>query len=454
MARPKMEDLGIVIDVPKRGRRGMSEDRSDLAGSGGKAGRNRGGDSNRVSRAKSDTTGGGLAKLARIAEGHPEVMVKVSSCSRGREQLGEHLNYITRNGKLIGETPHGEVSGRREVSDVAQAWWDSNGEAIGQRRQAAAEVLKLSTVVRSDVERAALLSEVRAEITSMSHGYHLAERWQLKEVASPDPRKQVLSLRLPLGTELEGFKEALARGVANTLGALHAHRIDEFQVGSKESVNLVLSMPPETDRDKFVAGAKRFAERAFGDNHDYLLVEHRDTDHPHVHVSVRSLGYDGTRLSHKKDDLRLWREDLAQQLRGQGLLAEASPRRTRGVVQKAMTQPVFHLDACKSSTAQRDKVRDAVLSITGQIQQGQHPWEAESLKRQRQIRGSWARLADQLEREGGEERGIAVAIRTFLADMPPVETERQRLRRAVQDELANRTAGASRPGIDRDEPDA
>ena len=81
--------------------------------------------------------------------------------------------------------------------------------------------------------------------------------------------------------------------------------------------------------------ARAFAIETFGDNHDYVFVQHLDDKHPHVHLTVRSLGHDGRRLNPRKAALQAWRERFAAELRLRGIAAEATPRRTRGRVRKA-----------------------------------------------------------------------------------------------------------------------
>lgn len=327
------EALGIVLRIPKKGRRALMEGRDQLtpqrkkpSGGGGSS--------------------GGRSRIGRIARRAPEVMVKISGGAQGFKHLREHLNYITRNGVLVAETPSGEVFGRGDVSDTASAWWSNRGQAQGRRR-----------------------------------------------------------------------------------------------ANSRETVNLVLSMPAGTDRDKFLAGARAFASRTFAGNHDYLLVEHRDTQHPHVHLTVRTLGHDMTRLQRKKADLQAWREGLALELRGQGLAAEATPRRARGVVRKSRSQALTHLDTRGESLVQRAKIAEAVREVGRKVSAGEWPWEAATKRRQGVIRDTWNRLAKRLEIEGGEGAELAGDIRQFIATMPAIETERDALQRVVRGALRETGSG-------------
>ncbi len=101
------------------------------------------------------------------------------------------------------------------------------------------------------------------------------------------------------------------------------------------SINIILSMPAGTDAVAVKDSARAFAIETFGYNHDYVFVQHLDDKHPHVHLTVRSLGHDGRRLNPRKADLQAWRERFAGELRLRGIAAEATPRRTRGRVRKA-----------------------------------------------------------------------------------------------------------------------
>ena len=55
-------------------------------------------------------------------------MVKVTGSAHGLRGLKEHLAYITRNGKLIGEREDGSlIEGGANVRSLAEEWWDQGG---------------------------------------------------------------------------------------------------------------------------------------------------------------------------------------------------------------------------------------------------------------------------------------------------------------------------------------
>jgi hypothetical protein len=89
--------------------------------------------------------------------------------------------------------------------------------------------------------------------------------------------------------------------------------------------NVVLSMPAGTSPHKLVAASREFAREEFALQHRYALVLHTDQDHPHVHLVVSAHKREGGRLNIRKADLRRWREKFAQQLRRQGIEANATP---------------------------------------------------------------------------------------------------------------------------------
>ena len=55
----------------------------------------------------------------------------------------------------------------------------------------------------------------------------------------------------------------------------------------------------------------------------------------HVHLAVKAVDPDGARLNPRKTDLQHWRETFAEKLREQSIDANPTPRKARGVAQKA-----------------------------------------------------------------------------------------------------------------------
>jgi len=111
----------------------------------------------------------------------------------------------------------------------------------------------------------------------------------------------------------------------------------------KEAFNIILSMPPGTDREAVKNAAREFAKEEFKE-HQYLFAAHNDENHPHVHLTVKATSNHGVRLNPRKADLQHWREQFAEKLRDNGIEANATPRRFRGIVKKHQKQAIKHID--------------------------------------------------------------------------------------------------------------
>jgi hypothetical protein len=111
----------------------------------------------------------------------------------------------------------------------------------------------------------------------------------------------------------------------------------------REAFNIILSMPPGTDRQAVKDAARAFAKGQFS-RHQYIFSAHEDERHPHVHLAVKAVDHDGVRMNPRKGDLQRWREQFAEKLREHGVAANATPRRSRGVVQKPEKQAIKHIN--------------------------------------------------------------------------------------------------------------
>lgn len=274
------------------------------------------------------------ARLRRIVNRTPEVMVKVTGRSRGGAgHLKAHLDYITRNGRVHAETQDGE------------------------------------------------------HITDRDRLRHLHDVWMSRN-------------------------EAEARG--------------KPQPNAAQSVNLILSMPAGTPPDRVEAAGRTWARETFSQNHDWLMARHDDTDHAHVHITVRAVGIDGRRLSPGPEALQQWRERFARELRRLGVEAEATPRQARGAVHKQPSTPVHQ-------TLQRGsepRVRLAERREAGDDARAPKPpqprdWSRDIQARQDSIRRAYLGHADELVDGDRADRQLARDIQRFVAEMPIPLTRRQ-----------------------------
>ena len=273
------------------------------------------------------------ARLARMVQRAPEVLVKITGRTKGEAHLQAHLAYISREGSLPLEGRDGEqLIGLKEVRELGADWAAENIQA---RRDA------------------------------------------------------------PL------------------------------------SLSVVLSMPPGTSHVGVRDAARAFAAETFGERFDYAFALHTDADHPHVHVAVRMLGRDGERLNPRKADLDQWRQTFARMLRDREIAAEATPRRSRGVVRKPETMPLRKLreryergDGAPPPRVLHAARQEAIRIARGELKL-ERPWEAAISSRQEAVRYAYLAEAAKLARSGDERSQVlSRQLVVFVQGMPSVSTRR------------------------------
>jgi type IV secretory pathway VirD2 relaxase len=211
---------------------------------------------------------------------------------------------------------------------------------------------------------------------------------------------------------------------------------------TRETTNIVLSMPAGTDAKGVKAAVRTFARARFGDNYQYVMAQHTDADHPHVHLTVKNLGFDGRRLHVKKGDPQTWREHFAKQLRHQGIEAEATARATRGVIRKGVKQTIRHIRAKGGiPEVDKDKVRQ-VIEEAREEKRGMvwsRPWEEKIRTRQTQVRKGWLTAAQALHQSpDDQDKALAKIIAGFVKDMPSLKTERHEIKERLAAQMQTR----------------
>ncbi len=91
-------------------------------------------------------TGTALTNLRAAARKHPEVMVKIpkrhSSHSKGMKGIRNHLDYVSRNGKVELETQDGEkLNGKKAVKNHLDHWRDTLGIAEETKHREALNIV-------------------------------------------------------------------------------------------------------------------------------------------------------------------------------------------------------------------------------------------------------------------------------------------------------------------------
>ena len=246
-------------------------------------------------------------------------------------------------------------------------------------------------------------------------------------------------------------------------------RIGIPEVGEKrkEAFNIMLSMPPGTDRQSVKDAARTFAKAQFGE-HQYIFSSHEDEKHPHVHLTVKAVDNQGVRLNPPKGDLQQWREHFAEKLREQGIAANATPRRTRGVTQKAEKQAIKHIDR-DFKEGKRDQLSRVTQAQRAEIEKEiiggkphKNPLFEKILSARKQTLKVYANIAKALASGGTEDKALALEIVSLIKQMPSLSTRHEQsveLLKAVRKSYAQKVEPAknekseskqSKPAKDRD----
>lgn len=211
----------------------------------------------------------------------------------------------------------------------------------------------------------------------------------------------------------------------------------------RDTMKLVLSMPEGTDPNNLKQAAREFLKKEFH-NHEYVLALHTDDKHPHVHVAVKTLGFDKRRLNPRKADIQNWRESFAEKLRENDIEAEATPRVVRGVVKKSEAQVLRHIEAeeanrkPRKSTVKESQKSEAFVEVkSGSRDDHAKPWEKAIRKNQREAKAAWLDVADELDKQNlPEDKILASRIKRYVENFPKPETVTDRLKKEIKSELS------------------
>ena len=170
----------------------------------------------------------------------------------------------------------------------------------------------------------------------------------------------------------------------------------------REAFNIMLSMPRGTDAKIVQCAAREFASAELA-GHRYVMVLHDHQANPHVHLSVRATGRDGSRLNPRKADLHRWRETFAEKLRGYGIEAEASRQATRGETRQFET--LWRVKA---------KAEDRLQVSKPPVKAG-----AAYSKNRSEALLAWAHIVNALTHsDRPDDRALALDIRRFARGSP------------------------------------
>lgn len=187
---------------------------------------------------------------------------------------------------------------------------------------------------------------------------------------------------------------------------------------------VLFSMPPGTPPGKVLEAVKNFAREEFALKHRYLMVLHTDEAHPHVHMVIKAVSEQGVRLNIRKPTLRDWRQKFAEQLRREGVAANATERAVRGGNHTRKTDGIYRANVRGESR----HIRDRAHAVATALERGELRVEEGKAKlraTRAEVERGWAVVGEILIAQGHPE--LAAEVRRFSDDMPPPMTDREQL---------------------------
>ena len=184
--------------------------------------------------------------------------------------------------------------------------------------------------------------------------------------------------------------------------------------------NIIFSMPPGTPAKAVYRAVRKFAREEFTLKHRYAMVLHTDEPHPHVHLVVKAVSESGQRLNIRKDTLRSWRRQFAENLRELGVAANATERAVRGKSRGSKSTPIYRANQRGESTHMQ-RMEQAALESGMQVDRG----KATLLRTREAVVAGWHATANRLGGEGDHE--LARKVRQFIGRMSPVQTDLESL---------------------------
>jgi hypothetical protein len=187
---------------------------------------------------------------------------------------------------------------------------------------------------------------------------------------------------------------------------------------------VMLSMPPGTAPEGVLVAARNFAREEFALKHRYALVVHTDEPHPHVHLIVKAVSEQCSRLNISKATLREWRREFARHLREQGIAANATERAVRGEARSQKSDGIYRATLRGDSMHTRSRVETVASELLDgklQVESG----KSRLLKTRSEVDDGWRATSGILVRQG--ETALAAGVTRFVQEMKPARTEKEML---------------------------
>jgi len=213
------------------------------------------------------------------------------------------------------------------------------------------------------------------------------------------------------------------------------------------TTSIVFSMPGTANAEAVKDAVSALAKQEFQGRHDYAMALHTDTHHPHVHLTLRTVGEDGKKLNLRKADLQRLRDTFAEKLRIRGIEAESTPRHARGVTRRGEVTPVYKIrqrggkplaDARKMRQVRRDLDDNG-----GRLPQ--KAWDDALIARRNRVMATYDQAVTILAGSADpKDRDLARETKRFAAQLTETTTQRAEIARSLVGQGATRSVPVGR----------
>lgn len=212
------------------------------------------------------------------------------------------------------------------------------------------------------------------------------------------------------------------------------HREGSATDRTRITTSIVFSMPGTANAEAVKDAVRALARQEFQGRHDYAMALHTDTHHPHVHLTLRTVGEDGQKLNLRKADLQRLRDTFAEKLRTRGIEAESTPRHARGVTRRGEVTPVYKIrqrggkplaDARKMRQVRRDLEDNG-----GRLPQ--KAWDDALIARRNRVMATYDQAATILAGSADpKDRDLARETKQFATRLTETTTQRAEIARTL-----------------------
>ena len=201
---------------------------------------------------------------------------------------------------------------------------------------------------------------------------------------------------------------------------------EDGQTKFKQNYHIMFSMPEGTDRTAFGVAAREAIYNLFAENHQFIMAEHYDTPHPHIHVCVKAIGHDGTRLRTKKEDLQRWREVFAEQLREHGIEAEATKRAVRGNFKHPMPTGLKKMEQHNEELYKSYQENDKLVKEQKERARVGRPYQeskavSKAKRTRKQVEKIYGNIISELENGNASDKRLAKDLKNFVGGMQKIQ---------------------------------